>query len=114
MKGVPIVAFRTGGIPLQIRDGRDGYLVDCGDIDGVVDRLYALTTDKALHERISSSTRDASFEPRLVGSMCVSWLWLCKRLVEGETGDTGARAVVDAWHDDPWLMKDAGDGADSE
>lgn len=27
--------FFTGGIPLQIRDGETGFVVDVGDVDGV-------------------------------------------------------------------------------
>jgi alpha,alpha-trehalose phosphorylase (configuration-retaining) len=29
--GIPIVASRTGGIPLQIEDGKSGYIVDAGN-----------------------------------------------------------------------------------
>ena len=32
MKGVPIVATKAGGIPLQVRDGETGFLVEVGDV----------------------------------------------------------------------------------
>jgi glycosyltransferase involved in cell wall biosynthesis len=46
-QGKPIVATRTGGIPYQIDDGRDGYLVEHGDL-------------AALAEMIARTLRDAS------------------------------------------------------
>jgi len=46
-QGKPVVATRTGGIPYQVEDGQDGYLVDYGDLD-------------ALAETLASSLRDLS------------------------------------------------------
>lgn len=40
--GVPVVGCKAGGIPSLIQDGKDGFLVETGDIDGYVDRLKQL------------------------------------------------------------------------
>lgn len=46
--GKPVVAFRTGGIPLQIVDGKSGFLVEPGDTDTVSKHLFDLYTDSEL------------------------------------------------------------------
>lgn len=58
--GVPVVAFRAGGMPDLIVDGENGFLVDAGDIAGFADRVGALCSDPALRQRMSAAAR-ASF-----------------------------------------------------
>jgi trehalose synthase len=46
-KGTPVVASNVGGIPQQIEDGRNGFLLDPQDNDGFVDRIaYLLKNPK--------------------------------------------------------------------
>ena len=40
--GVPVVGAKAGGIPDLIQDGKDGFLVEPGNIDTYVDRLNQL------------------------------------------------------------------------
>ncbi|MBI1290808.1 glycosyltransferase, partial [bacterium] len=48
--GVPSVGTRTGGIPELILDGRTGWLVNQGDVDGLAKAIEAAAMDRA--ERI--------------------------------------------------------------
>lgn len=32
LKGTPVIATKAGGIPLQVRDGETGFLVEIGDV----------------------------------------------------------------------------------
>jgi len=41
-KEKPVVASNVGGIPLQIEDGKSGYLVEPNDVDGFADRVIEL------------------------------------------------------------------------
>ena len=41
-KGTPVVASRVGGIPYQIDDGEDGFLVEPRDTEGFADRIIHL------------------------------------------------------------------------
>jgi trehalose synthase len=41
-KGTPVVASRVGGIPSQIEDGRNGFLLDPMDLNGFADRIIHL------------------------------------------------------------------------
>jgi len=52
-KGVPVVAYRAGGIPLQIKSDEDGFLVPIGDYQAVADTLYRLFKEPELHAKMS-------------------------------------------------------------
>lgn len=43
--GLPIVATNIAGIPEQVEDGKNGYLVDPGDPTGLAQQLERLTRD---------------------------------------------------------------------
>ena len=74
--GVPIIACRTGGIPLQIEHGKSGYLTTPGDNAAVAQHLYELSTDEALWRRISEYAKThVSDEVGTVGN-AAAWLYL--------------------------------------
>jgi trehalose synthase len=55
-KGRPVVGGRAGGIKLQIRDGRDGYLVD--DVPGCAKRIIELLADPAGADAMGNDGRE--------------------------------------------------------
>ncbi|KAH8991044.1 trehalose synthase [Lactarius hatsudake] len=74
--GIPVIASRTGGIPLQIQHGKSGYLCDVGDNTAVAGHLYDLYTDEKLYEAVSSFARkNVSDEVGTVGN-AAAWLYL--------------------------------------
>ncbi len=56
IKGTPVIAYASGGIPLQIKHGVTGFLVKTGDIEKVADYLFQLIMKKntALYDRLAS------------------------------------------------------------
>mgnify|MGYP001950707741 FL=1 len=46
-RGLPAVSYRVGGIPEVVEDRVSGILVDAGDVDGVVNALVTLASDRA-------------------------------------------------------------------
>src|SRR2546421_12326237 len=58
MKGKPVVAYKVGGIPLQIQDGITGHLVEVGDITQVAQHLYDLLTDESHYQRMSKAAAE--------------------------------------------------------
>jgi len=56
--GRPVVATRMGGIPEQVRDGKDGILVDPGDELQLAAALRILADDPGLALRLGRSARD--------------------------------------------------------
>jgi glycosyltransferase involved in cell wall biosynthesis len=74
--GKPVVAYRTGGIPLQIVDGKSGYVVTPGDHQCVAKHLYDLYTDEALYREMSQYAKThVSDEVGTVGN-AAAWMYL--------------------------------------
>lgn len=67
-KRTPVVGSNVGGIPLQIEDGRNGYLVAPDDVAGVTRRVERLLRDDAhrtdLGQYGRASVRDRFLLPR--------------------------------------------------
>lgn len=81
--GKPVIASRTGGIPLQIVDGKSGFLTTAGDNEAVARHLYDLYTDKSLYEKMSQFARThVSDEVSTVG-LTAAWLYLAVMLSRG-------------------------------
>ena len=53
--GVPVVAYRTGGVPEIVQHGQTGYVLDMDDEGGMLDCISTLITDADL--RASCGTR---------------------------------------------------------
>lgn len=95
-KGVPVIATRTGGIPLQVDEGKSGFLVDPGNSDQVAEYMAKLLSDNALYERMSKyAASHVSDEVGTVGN-ALSWLYLADTMTEGkETLKTNGRWIND-------------------
>ncbi|WP_353635039.1 glycosyltransferase family 4 protein [Halobacterium sp. NMX12-1] len=50
--GLPVVATDIAGIPEQVEDGENGYLIPTGDSDALADRLERLLADEELREQM--------------------------------------------------------------
>jgi glycosyltransferase involved in cell wall biosynthesis len=55
--GLPVVSTRVGGIPEVITDGKEGLLVQSGDIDGLSDKLREIMTNPRLADQMGSAGR---------------------------------------------------------
>jgi len=53
--GLPIVASPVNGIPYEMKDPENGFLVDYGDIEGFADRILQLLDNKKLRKKISEN-----------------------------------------------------------
>ena len=74
--GKPVVCYETGGIPLQVVDGKSGYVVKPGDKKTVANHLYNLYTDEALYREMSLYAKThVSDEVGTVGN-AVAWMYL--------------------------------------
>lgn len=80
--GRPVIATRAGGIPLQVKDGINGFLVEPGDSNAVARHLLRLFTDDELHLKMSHEARvGVSDEVGTVGN-ALSWYFLGTRWSE--------------------------------
>lgn len=78
-KSKPVIATKVGGIPLQVQDGKNGFLVAPGDWKAVARKLLALWTDKDMYERMSEfAARSVSDEVGTVGN-ALGWFYLADK-----------------------------------
>lgn len=83
-KGVPIIATRAGGIPVQVQDGESGYLVDTGDYKAVAEHLNTLFTNNEVYDKMSHfAETHVGDEVSTVGN-ALAWLYLADSLSKGE------------------------------
>jgi len=88
-KGKPVIAYKVGGIPLQIKHKVTGYLVKKGDQKKVAHYMYDLITDKNLYNKMSLRARHVNTDYFTV-SNCINWLFLANTLLEnGEVQGEG-------------------------
>jgi trehalose synthase len=80
-KRTPVVASPEGGIPLQVRDGEDGYLTD--SLEETAERIVELVRDPGLAAEMGSTGRDRVREAFLVTRMLESELRLLDSVVAG-------------------------------
>lgn len=57
-EGAPVVASRVGGVPEMIDDGRDGILVEPGDVDGLRAAIVSLRSDPDLRRLLAAAAYD--------------------------------------------------------
>lgn len=94
-KGKPVIATRAGGIPLQVENGKNGFLVDVGDSDAVAQHLFDLWTDKALYHRMSEYARSHVCDEVSTVGNTLNWLYLASKLSKGELLQPHGRWIND-------------------
>ena len=55
--GLPVVSTHHSGIPMQVLNGKTGFLVEEGDHEAMGDRMVRLARDAALRRRLGRSAR---------------------------------------------------------
>ena len=61
--GLPVVAYRVGGVPELVEEGRTGYLVRPADVDALARWTRAIARDLALRRVLGEAGR-RRFEER--------------------------------------------------
>jgi trehalose synthase len=65
-KGTPVVASNVGGIPSQIEDGRNGFLLDPMDYEGFADRIVRLLRNPKEGKELGRQARETVRERFLI------------------------------------------------
>lgn len=80
--GVPVICSNEGGIPTQVKENVNGYLVTPGDYKTVAGHLMNLFTDEELHAKMSYEARTGvSDEVGTVGN-ALGWFYLAAKFAE--------------------------------
>jgi len=83
-KGIPIIASRAGGIPLQVIDGKAGFVVEPSDYKAVAKHLHFLFTNPQARQEMSKfAASHVSDEVGTVGN-ALAWMYLADALSKGE------------------------------
>ncbi len=92
-KGKPVIAYKAGGIPLQIENGVTGFLVEIGETEKVARHLYELITDKKLYKEMSKNACEKVNRDYFTVSNAAKWLFLAIELAK-KGKITGNRRLV--------------------
>ncbi|KAL7624688.1 hypothetical protein AAE478_006258 [Parahypoxylon ruwenzoriense] len=80
--GRPVIATLAGGIPIQVRHGENGFLVEPDDYKAVAQHIMELTTDEDLWNRMSLAARTGvSDEVGTVGN-ALCWFYLADKFAD--------------------------------
>jgi len=60
--GKPVIATNVGGIPYMIEDGKNGFLVNYGDIEGLAEKILKLMNDKKLRDFIAENGKKTAMK----------------------------------------------------
>ena len=82
MKYKPLICYRTGGIPLQIEENINGYLVTAGDTHAVAQHMFDLLTDAKLYKKMSEAAGKLANQDYLTVPNAMLWLFLAVRLLK--------------------------------
>ena len=73
-KGTPVVASNVGGIPAQIEDGKDGFLLEPTDLQGFADRIVHLLKNPKEGEEIGRQARETVRKKFLITRLLSDYL----------------------------------------
>jgi glycosyltransferase involved in cell wall biosynthesis len=62
MAGVPVVATKHAGIPAVVLDGRTGFLVEEGDVEGMANAMLKLGRDSTLAAKLGKAAREHALQ----------------------------------------------------
>lgn len=73
-KAKPVVATNVGGIPIQVKDGETGFLVDPFDIQGCADRVIEVLKNKTLARHLGKNAKEFVRENFLTTRLMMDYL----------------------------------------
>jgi alpha,alpha-trehalose phosphorylase (configuration-retaining) len=100
--GRPMIATLAGGIPLQVKDGEDGYLVEPGDYKAVAKHLIDLFSDEDLWQRMHQAAKDGVSDEVGTPGNALSWYYLAAKWAEVGVAKNGKGGLpgVEKWVND--------------
>jgi trehalose synthase len=87
-KGTPVVASNVGGIPLQIEDGKNGYLLEPKDTDGFADRIIQILKDPKEKEHLGNEAKETVRKKFLITRLLSDYLWMLNAILTKQSKAT--------------------------
>ncbi len=81
-KGTPVVTSNIGGIPLQVKDGENGFLVEVGDKKGFAERIIQLLKNPDLTEEMGKKGKEIVRKNFLITRILSDYLDLLNDMIK--------------------------------
>ncbi|MEA3329473.1 MAG: glycosyltransferase [Nanoarchaeota archaeon] len=82
MKGKPVITYDSGGLPLQVKDNINGFVVTCLDTKKVSEHMFNLYQDKELHKKMSENALNHYDKNISTIKNLINWLYLTIKISE--------------------------------
>lgn len=86
-KGTPVVASNVGGIPMQINDGQNGYLLEPHDNKGFADRIIHILKNPKDKEQLGKNARETVRQKFLITRLLSDYLYMLNEVICGKQCD---------------------------
>ncbi|MDD5326515.1 MAG: glycosyltransferase [Phycisphaerae bacterium] len=80
-KKTPVVASNVGGIPIQIEDGENGFLLEPQDNKGFADRIIHLLKNPKENENLGNKAKETVREKFLITRLLSDYLYMLNSLI---------------------------------
>jgi len=81
-KGTPVVASDVGGIPSQINDGENGFLLDPKDTEGFADRIINLLKNPDDGKAIGQKAKETVRQKFLITRLLSDYLYMLNSIIK--------------------------------
>ncbi|HDT15428.1 MAG TPA: glycosyltransferase [Firmicutes bacterium] len=82
-KGTPVIGSNTGGIPLQIIDGKTGYLVDPLDYEGCAKKVVDVLSNPEKAKKLADAGKEHVRKNFLITRLLTDYLELADEMING-------------------------------
>ena len=83
-KGTPVVASNVGGLPLQIEDGKNSFLLEPNDTEGFADRIIHLLNNPKERDNLGQQAKETVRQKFLIPRLLSDYLWMLNAIMKGE------------------------------
>jgi trehalose synthase len=80
-KGTPVVASNVGGIPIQIEDGENGFLLEPTDTKGFADRIIHLLKNPSESEGMAEKAKETVRQKFLITRLLSDYLYMLNSIM---------------------------------
>jgi trehalose synthase len=80
-KGTPVVASNVGGIPIQLEDGKNGFLLDPYDFDGFAERILHMLKNRKELKEMGKNAKETVREKFLITRLLSDYLDMFNSLI---------------------------------
>ena len=84
MKGKPVIIYNSGGMPLQVENEVNGFIVKGYNIKEVADRMYEIWVNKELYVQMSKNAIETYDKNISTVKNLINWLFLALNLVNNK------------------------------